>query len=144
MRTFLVALSLLAFATTPRAAEAPLTIPKDAPYPQVRRQLFRMGIEPVVVKPRAGQLAPCPHDTLFCQMYKEVLACGVGGGMQYCQFLFRRRSDAAMLVVLTAGQADTTVVPADFNGILVQGIARAEPHHLADVVIATDDRAGRR
>lgn len=145
MRSLVVGLFLLGLPPAASAAERLPTFPKDTPYPEARGRLIRMGIEPVSVKARrAEDPGPCPYDTLFCQTYKEVLACGVGDWMQYCTFLFRRRSDGQLVIVRTAGQANTSVSPADFRGIIVFGIAKAGPDDLVDVIIANDDRKDRR
>lgn len=143
-RATLVGLCLLALAAPGLAAERLPQFPKDTPYPTVRGRLIEMGIEPVPVKPLPGELPPCRYANLFCQMYQEVLVCGTGNWMQYCQFLFRRRSDGQFLIVRTAGEDDYTVTPADFRGIVVLDISKARPYELDDVVISNDVRPDHR
>jgi hypothetical protein len=140
----LLSLCLLALARPAFASERLPAFAKDSPYPTVRARLIEIGIEPVPVMPKPPLRAPCPYDSLFCRTYREVLACGTGGWMQYCQFLFRRRSDGQLLIVQTKGEEDYTVVPADLRGIVVLGISKATPELLADVVIASDARRDRR
>ncbi|WP_430425574.1 hypothetical protein [Phenylobacterium sp.] len=155
MRLTALALVISLCAANPGAAEPashrasvaePLpAIPKNTPYPEARGRLILSGVDPVPVGPRPGHLAPCPYDTLFCQTYKEIVACGVGGWMQHCMFLFRRRSDGQLLIVHTSGEADTAVFPADFRGIRINGIEKATLDDIPyDAVIASGARKDRR
>jgi hypothetical protein len=144
MRLLTVTVVMFAlFAGTADAVEPSPQFAKDTPYRTVRARLIRMGLDPVPVRARPGLLAPCPYKNPFCRAYPEIVVCGVGGGVQYCRHLFRRRSDGQLLVVQTAGEANGHVDPPDFSGVLFQFAESPQPGEFDDVVIASPARRDR-
>lgn len=133
MRRILTA--FLALVLMPVAASAAEPLPhfkKYAPYTAVRAQLIRMGVEPVPVRPRPGtESPPCNWDRPFCRAFPELVHCNCCG-LQFCEFVFRRRSDGRLLIVVTAGEEDG----ADFSGVRFSEIRRPQPMDFEDAVIA--------
>ncbi|WP_430425578.1 hypothetical protein [Phenylobacterium sp.] len=142
MRAFLVAVSALAFATAPLAAERLPRFREETPYPTVRAQLIRMGYTPQIVRTRPGAHVNCWPEDLMCRTFPEIVSC-TGGGALFCLMLFKRRSDGRLFLVTTGGEPLDYKTPPDFSTVGYILLSPATSNDLRDVVIANDARKGR-
>ena len=100
----------------------------DMPYREARRQLTALGYDPVrVIKPESAR---CSTPTEFCRAHPEIIDCS-GGGIQYCEMLYRRRSDGLYWIVSTK-----------WEPLRYQRLGRAQRGDLEGLVIVKPD--GRR
>ena len=141
MRPILLSLCLAALAAPTLAAEPWPKFKKHTPYPTVRARLIRMGIEPVPVRAKPGHLVH--YQAVLRRAYPELVDCSAMG-LQGCLFLFRRRSDARLVMIVTAGEALDFVTPPDLSTVQYMELRVPDADDLEDVIVSGAARAGPR
>ena len=110
MRRLLPFILLCLAASSPAAAAQAPHIKYLTPYPDARRELVRQGFDPVRIldgyrEPGDWERFPTCWDLRdqLCDIYPETYNC-TGGGIAYCDMLFRRRADGRLWRITITGE----------------------------------------